>query len=107
LAGCKSSEYVAEKVDTAATHEQSRLLEDGIVIKQPYPSLRYLIVMKNKQAAELIEDLKDRATLFDDSLWNAMNIAAGIAFIEKETAALFIPQMLNLQALDVISFTKG
>jgi len=107
LAGCKSSEYVAEKVDTAATHEQSRLLEDGIVIKQPYPSLRYLIVMKNKQAAELIEDLKDRATLFDDSLWNAMNIAAGIAFIEKETAALFIPQMLNLQALDGISFTKG
>jgi len=107
LAGCKSSEYIAEKVDTAATHEKSRLLENGIVIKQPYPSLRYLIVLKNKQAAELIEDLKDRATVFDDSLWNAMNIAAGIAFIDKETTALFVPQMLNLQALDGISFSKG
>lgn len=107
LAGCKSSEYIAEKVDTAATHEKSRLLENGIVIKQPYPSLRYLIVLKNKQAAELIDDLKDRATVFDDSLWNAMNIAAGIAFIEKETTALFVPQMLNLQALDGISFSKG
>lgn len=107
LAGCRSSEYIAEKVDTAATHEKSRLLENGIVIKQPYPSLRYLIVLKNKQAAELIEDLKDRATVFDDSLWNAMNIAAGIAFIEKETTALFVPQMLNLQALDGISFSKG
>ncbi|MFT6986960.1 MAG: folate-binding protein YgfZ [Psychromonas sp.] len=107
LAGCKSAKYIADKVDTAATHEQSRLLENGIVIKQPYPSLRYLIVLKNQQATELIEDLKDRATVFDDSLWNAMNIAAGIAFIEKETSALFIPQMLNLQALDGISFSKG
>ncbi len=107
LAGCKSAEYIAEKVDTAATHEQSRLLDNGVMIKQPYPSLRYLIILKNQQASDLIEDLKDRASVFDDTLWNAMNIASGIAFIEKETSALFIPQMLNLQALDGISFTKG
>jgi len=107
LAGCKSAEYIAEKVDTAATHEQSRLLENGIVIKQPYPSLRYLIILKNKQASDLIEDLKGSASVFDDSLWNAMNIASGIGFIEEQTSASFIPQMLNLQALDGISFDKG
>ncbi|MEI6898201.1 MAG: tRNA-modifying protein YgfZ [Psychromonas sp.] len=108
LAGCKSAQYIAEIVDTAATHEQSCLLENGtVIIKQPYPSLRYLVVIKNTLAEEFLEDLKQRAEIFDDSLWNAMNIASGIGFIEEQTCLSFIPQMLNLQALDGISFTKG
>lgn len=108
LAGCKSAEYIEEQVDKAATHDASRLLESGtVLIKQPYPSLRYLAIMKNAVAEELLTDLKDRAAVFDDSLWNAMNIASGIGFIEAETASQFIPQMLNLQAFDAISFSKG
>lgn len=107
LAGCKSAEYIAEQLDIAATHDQSRLTENGILIKQPYPSLRYLAVLKNQQVEELIEHMTDRASIFDDSLWNAMNIASGIGFIEEKTSGQFIPQMLNLQALDGISFTKG
>jgi len=108
LVGCKSAQYIAEEVDHAATHDSSRLLESGtIIIKQPYPSLRYLVITKNSIAEELLADLKDRAEIFDDSLWNAMNIASGLGFIEEPTCASFIPQMLNLQALDGISFTKG
>ncbi|MEJ6123783.1 tRNA-modifying protein YgfZ [Vibrio sp. 2-Bac 85] len=108
LAGCKSAQYIAEQVDTAATHDNSRLLETGtVLIKQPYPSLRYLVIMKNEAAEELLLDLKDKADVFDDSLWNAMNIAAGTGFIQAETSAQFVPQMLNLQALNAISFTKG
>lgn len=108
LVGCKSAQYIAENVDTAATHDQSRLLESGtVIIKQPYPSLRYLVVMKNTIADELLEDLKNRAEIFDDSLWNAMNIASGIGFIEEQACASFIPQMLNLQVLGGISFSKG
>lgn len=108
LAGCKSAQYIAEQVDTAATHDNSRLLDTGtVLIKQPYPSLRYLVIMKNEAAEELLLDLKDKADVFDDSLWNAMNIAAGTGFIQAETSAQFVPQMLNLQALNAISFTKG
>ncbi|TEW53143.1 tRNA-modifying protein YgfZ [Psychromonas sp. RZ22] len=108
LAGCKSAEYIADKKDIIANHDTSNLLVDGsIIIKQPYPSLRYLMIMKNDIAETCIADLKNKAELFDDSLWNAMNIASGVGFIEAETSAQFIPQMLNLQALDGISFTKG
>ena len=108
LAGPKSAEYIAKEVDTAATHETSSLLESGtVLIKQPYPSLRYLAIMKNAVAEALLIDLKSKAEIFDDSLWNAMNIAAGVGFLAAETSAQFIPQMLNLQALDGISFTKG
>jgi len=107
LAGCKASEYIAEKIDADAVHKESHLFENGVLFKQPYPSLRYLIILKNQQASQLIDDLKERASLFDDSLWNAMNIASGIPFLEQQTSALFIPQMLNLQALGGISFSKG
>ena len=108
LAGRKSAEYIATEVDTAATHETSRLLESGtVLIKQPSPSLRYLAIMKNDIAEALLTDLKDKAKIYDDSLWNAMNIAAGVGFIEAETSAQFIPQMLNLQVLNGICFTKG
>ena len=107
LAGCKSSEFIAKKISPTAPHKESCLLKNGIIIKQPYPSLRYLIIAKNQQAANLLESLNNQAIMFDDSLWMAMNIAAGIAFLENETSALFIPQMLNLQALGGISFSKG
>ena len=106
LAGCKACEYVTEKID-AAVIKQSSLIENGLIIKQTTPSLRYLMILKNQQAMELIEDLKGDASLFSDDLWKAMNIASGIGFIEKETSELFIPQMLNLQAIDGISFSKG
>ncbi|WP_354623131.1 tRNA-modifying protein YgfZ [Psychromonas sp. MME2] len=107
LAGRKSAEYIAKQLGVAATHDESRLTENGILVKQPYPSLRYLAILKNQQAEELISDLKEQAAVFDDSLWNAMNIASGVAFIEEKTSGLFIPQMLNLQALNGISFSKG
>ena len=108
MAGRKSAEYIAKEVDTEATHDASRLLDSGtILIKQPYPSLRYLVIMKNKEAETLLTDLKDKVSVFDDSLWNAMNIASGIGFVEAETSAQFVPQMLNLDALEGISFTKG
>jgi len=108
LAGCKSAQYIAEQVDKAATHDKSRLLgTGGVIIKQPYPSLRYMAVLPVERVESLITKLMDIAVIYDDSLWEAMNIASGIPFIEKETVGKFIPQMLNLQHLDAISFTKG
>lgn len=108
LAGSKSADYIAEKVNITVTHEPSILFANGtVLIKQPYPSLRYLAIMKKEIAECFLPELEKRAVLFDDSLWNALNIAAGIGFIEAETTAEFIPQMLNLHALDGISFTKG
>ena len=108
LAGSKSTEYISTEIDSSATTKTSQLLSDStLIIKQPYPSLRYLVLMKNETAKAQLSKLQDKADIFDDSLWAAMNIASGVAFIEAETSGQFIPQMLNLQALDGISFTKG
>jgi len=108
LAGSQSTHYINEQIQTLTNSTNSQLLEDGsVIIKQPYPSLRYLVIMKNELATTQYDILKEKADVFDDTLWNAMNIASGIGFIDAETSAQFIPQMLNLQALDGISFSKG
>lgn len=107
FAGRKSSEYIAQKLDLSPVNGQSQLIEHGIVIPQQSPFLRYLFILKNQQAIDCINDFENQDNIFDDSLWNAMNIAAGIPFIENETSSLFIPQMLNLQALEAINFHKG
>lgn len=39
--------------------------------------------------------------------WNTADIAAGFCFLQPETSDLFTPQMLNLQKLGGVSFTKG
>ena len=108
LAGCKSAQYIATHIDVAATHDKSRLLANGgVVIKQPYPSLRYLIILKEEEVNALLENTKDDAVDFNDCLWDAMNIASGIGFLNAEMSNKFTPQMLNLQWLDGICFTKG
>ena len=39
--------------------------------------------------------------------WLAQHIQHGFSYLEQGLIGEFVPQMLNLQALDAISFTKG
>jgi len=41
------------------------------------------------------------------TLWLAQHIQHGFSSLEQALIGAFVPQMLNLQALDAISFTKG
>ena len=43
----------------------------------------------------------------DEALWWGLDIKAGIPHLEALHQGEYIPQMLNLQALEGISFTKG
>lgn len=107
LLGAKSAQYIADHIDPAATHDKSRLLPNGALIKQPYPSLRYLVILKNDIAERTLTELAEHAEIFTDGIWNALNIASGVGFIEAITTGEFIPQALNLDELEAISFTKG
>ncbi|PLC51054.1 folate-binding protein YgfZ [Pollutimonas subterranea] len=43
----------------------------------------------------------------DDECWRAADIAAGLPWIDAATQDIFIPQTLNLDLIDGVSFTKG
>lgn len=107
LAGVDSRRYILDHIDDSEFTKGGHLINNGIIFKQVYPSLRYLILLKNHQFEELLKDLRAKADFFDDELWNAMNISSGLAFIEERVSDKFLPQMLNLQYLDGVSFEKG
>ena len=66
----------------------------------PAPNaLRHLIITDKTVLTTM---LPDGATI-----WNALDIQAGIGAISDTTSNEFVPQMLNLQAIDAIDFKKG
>lgn len=70
--------------------------ETEIIEKIDLPSPRYLILSQ--------QDIESPAS---ENIWQALDIASGIAQLEQATQLQFIPQMLNLQLLNAISFSKG
>lgn len=79
--------------------------EKGSLIRLDSPVSRYLLILE-KQAAEELQTYVSNE--FDsEQYWEALDIRAGIANIQTQTSNEFVPQMMNLQALDAISFDKG
>lgn len=74
---------------------------------------QHLILVESAQALDFVNQLN--ATAFDSEMlswagssqWEYHLIQQGIAFIKPTTVGELIPQMLNLDALAGISFTKG
>jgi len=71
------------------------------------PAERYLVITSPEKAAQITEELGDKAQLNDSQQWLALDIEAGFPVIDTINSVQFIPQATNIQALDGISFTKG
>jgi len=57
--------------------------------------------------AALYQDLKITHVLGTAEQWHCQDIAAGLPWIEAATQDLLIPQTLNLDLIEGVSFTKG
>ncbi|MBY5947494.1 tRNA-modifying protein YgfZ [Photobacterium rosenbergii] len=82
-----------------------RAINGGTAVK--VDSQRWLLALNAEAAGDIANKLADSAVLSDDSLWDLYDILAAIPRVDTATELEFIPQAVNLQALDGISFTKG
>jgi tRNA-modifying protein YgfZ len=57
--------------------------------------------------ADAIALLDNHYPLAAPTLWLKQHILNGLCYLEQPLIGEFVPQMLNLQAVDAISFTKG
>ena len=64
----------------------------------------YLLVMPVNDAKALMTQNMPFAA---PNVWLSQHIQHGFSYLEQELIGELVPQMLNLQALDAISFTKG
>lgn len=80
--------------------------KDSLLIALPGPA-RWLALGPLEDIRELWQRLQVRGAPVGPDAWALLTIRAGEPFVTPETAAQFIPQMLNLDALGAVGFGKG
>ncbi|MBI3150058.1 MAG: folate-binding protein YgfZ [Betaproteobacteria bacterium] len=68
---------------------------------------RFVLLTEAPSAAALWQRLRVQATSVGEPVWDALAIAEGIATVLPETQEEFVPQMLNLDLVGALSYTKG
>jgi tRNA-modifying protein YgfZ len=68
---------------------------------------RFAIAARTESANVIATDLARYASESDGAMWRWGSIRDGVPLITKATSDQFVPQMLNWDALDGISFQKG
>ena len=71
------------------------------------PPRRYLIAVAQSDAERVRARLADVARAKSESAWAALDVAAGVPTITPETQERYVPQMVNLDLIGGVSYTKG
>lgn len=82
--------------------------EDGLtVVRIAGPQLRFLVYGEGARVAALRAALASQSALVGPQAWTLLDIEAALPSLTEVTSELFLPPMLNLDALGGVSFTKG
>jgi hypothetical protein len=82
-------------------------LDNGVLIRLPGAIPRYQVYCDIKHMPEIWAQLSKTCKPVGASCWEWLEIQAGIPDISAATQEEFVPQMVNLDALDGINFKKG
>jgi folate-binding protein YgfZ len=74
----------------------------GLVMSVEFPEQRYLVLQPQNAEKQLTCEI-----MKDGEQWEISDIKAGLGDIRESTINEYVPQMLNLQALNAIDFEKG
>ncbi|WDE12804.1 tRNA-modifying protein YgfZ [Thalassomonas haliotis] len=106
LAG-KKAETEIQKIYPQIPDNMTPVVENGdtTLVYLPGEITRYLLIGPQEQLTKAIEPLA--LTLYSSPLWDLIEITEGFPILEQNALLEYVPQMLNLQAINGISFTKG
>ncbi len=77
------------------------------IIRMPGPIPRFALWGEVSALIPLWEILSEHIESMDSCHWRLLDILAGLPSVDLSTTNSFVPQMLNLDALGAISFSKG
>ena len=87
---------------------ESASTENGTIICMPNSGIpRYQIISNTEQAKAIWQALKTDCKPVGKACWEWLEIQAGIPDVYLSTQEEFVPQMLNLDALNAINYKKG
>ena len=90
---------------TPSTTQSITRHNDGFAIRLANQCFQLLVPADKAQ--DVWQQIKETATPAGLPLWQRQMIRAGLGQVVAATEEMFIPQMLNLQATNAISFSKG
>lgn len=96
----------AAVMDAASSTEQQVVRWHDLAGSAAGSRARYLVIADRERQLELWRSAT-QATVSGSALWRLGDIRAGIPSITSGVQESFVPQMLNLQLIDGLSFTKG
>ncbi len=94
-------------VKIGIAEQRSDKIPDNNNISYCYLKGNFIVFRCNGGPVLSLSQGDDDAAIATEEDWRAANIRAGIPTIWPDTLESFVPQMLNLDLLDGISFTKG
>ncbi len=80
---------------------------DTTILRLPGAEPRFEIIAPTGQAISVWNHCASEASPADADYWALQDIHAGIGSVLDATAEAFVPQMINLQLVDGVSFDKG
>ena len=108
FAGPEANKRLAEILDNVPTEANAVAENPGLsVIRIPDPIPRFEIHGEPEAVIALWRRLARQATPVGAACWTWLDIQAGIPEVLPSTVEAFVPQMVNLEALDGISYKKG
>lgn len=104
--GPDAEALVTGLVGTLPAGDGAQRVEDGLVAVR-VPGNRFELWGEPARLMALWPGFADRAALAPTVSWLRSELAAGLVQQDADSIDLYLPHMLNLQALEGISFTKG
>lgn len=77
------------------------------VLALPGTQPRFVIIATAAATRDLRHQCATTATAASADTWSLLDIRAGLPAIHGATQDMFVPQMINLDLIDALSFTKG
>lgn len=104
--GTASQSILSKHLGSLPTqHLEVAHFNGGFILCLASPLKRYLVIGDPAMVDTIANDLTEYSIA--ESHWEALDIQSGLANIQTATVAEFVPQMMNMQHIGAISFTKG
>jgi len=107
FAGPQAGQHLRTLFDAVPSTTDAATQTAGLTIICIQADTRFEIYGDEAALQNLWQQLADNATPVGAGAWELLDIHAALPDIYAATQEAFVPQMLNLQAIDALSFTKG
>lgn len=107
FAGPQAAQQLGQWVDAVPTTVDSVTQSNGLSIVCVQAGTRFEIIGEAADVISLWENLSKQAKPVGYGSWELLDIHAAIPEIVATTQEAFVPQMINLQGINALSFKKG